>query len=101
MGGWMTYKRMRDRNGIGWHTDAEDYEPYPPAAVVETHRDPSWYMVVGDLNRMEAGYLEPEREGVACGGLLDHSPLHEAAKATGVEIEAVRRVLAYVFREQR
>lgn len=99
MGGWMTYQRMRSRNGLHWRPEG-DAGPYPPGDVVDLSRAPSWYCTVGDLNRMENGYLHPELPGVGVGARLESSPLHEAAEATGVDVETVRRVLAFVFRQQ-
>lgn len=100
MGGWMSYRRARNRNGLGWRPESVDGQPYPPPAVVDAHRDPNWYLIVGDLNRMETGYLAPEVEGAGCGARLEDSPLHQTARETGVDVETVRRVLAFVFRDQ-
>lgn len=100
MGGWMTYQRMRNRNGVDWRPEG-DASPYPPPSVVDQHRPPIWYRTVGDLNRMENGYLCPEGPDVGVGAPLEDSPLHEAADATGVDVETVRRVLEFVFRQQR
>lgn len=100
MGGWMTYQRMRGRNG-GVFRRPDDQTPYPSAQECERRADVRWYTLTGDLNRMERGYTAPERPEVGVGATLEHSPLHECAKATGVDVETVRTVLRYVFLEQR
>ena len=102
MGGWMTYQRMRNRNGLMHRKPDDDPDPYwrtglPPLAATA----PSGYNLIGDMNRMEQDYLEPvypepplaRRPGGS-------SPAEECAAATGVDAETVRKVLRYVFLEQ-
>lgn len=98
MGGWMPYSRVRARNAIDWRPNRPDDTPYPPDDAVSPFWAPSWYLIVGDLNRMETGYIAPETPGVNVGARLEDSPLHRTARETGVDIETVRKVLAYVFR---
>lgn len=64
MGGWMTYGRMRHRNGLEWRPDASSQSPYP----CQSHEPPSLaesrsHLLVGDLNRVPAGRQRP-RSGV-------------------------------------
>lgn len=99
----MTYQRMRGRNGGVFRREG-DPMPYPSAEEVEERGQLrlNWYSLVGDLNRMERGYTDPEvDDGRNVGARIWHSPLHEAATATGVDVETVRKVLRYVFLEQR
>lgn len=103
MGGWMTYQRLRSRNGLLFRKPDEDEHPYwngvrdfPPKspAAVET--------LIGDFNRMERDYLNDTpccRMGLP--GEPDLGPSAEVAEATGVDIETVKKVLRHVFLEQR
>lgn len=105
MGGWMTYRRIRERDGVNARKPDDDPDPYyrrtediPRGQYVR----PDKLMLNGDLNRMERGYIAPEvDDGRNVGASLDNSPLHDAAEKTGVDIETVRKVLRYVFLEQR
>lgn len=93
MGGMMTYQRMRNRNGTMFRKPDDDPDPYwrsdAPGAPQATAA--SW-MLIGDMNRMERDYLA---EGDPDDGLAG-----QAARATGVAAEDVRKVLRYVFLEQ-
>lgn len=93
MGGWMTYGRARDRNGLPRSvTD----DPYATGLSGREH------LIAGDLNRMERDYLDPVYPGPPFATRpAGSSPAEECADATGVHVETVRTVLAYVFREQR
>lgn len=72
MGGWMTYRRMRAR---GARQD--------------------------DLERMERDYLAPVYpQPPFATRPAGSDPLTEAARELGLDVETVRRVLTYVFREQ-
>jgi hypothetical protein len=92
MGGWMPYGRVRHRNHI-----EERYEGFYPPPIVSAARNISYALIVGDLNRMEADYLEPGDRWTQAGP----SPAEECAEATGVDVETVRKVLRYVFLESR
>jgi len=104
MGGYMSYQRMRNRNGLMERKPDDDPDPYwrVPNLPMAEHVSP---MLVGDLNRMERDYLgtwpetasHPQREvRDGTGRCLSN----EVSEATGVEIEDVKRVLRYVFMEQ-
>jgi hypothetical protein len=59
-------------------------------------------LLIGDLNRMERDYLnpvypEPPRAIRENGS----DPSSQVAAATGVDVEIVRKVLRYMFLEQR
>ena len=103
---WMTYQRMRERNNLLFRKPEGDRDPYwrdeaapPPGAF--PHSAPSWWLLVGDMNRMERDYLEPVYPPPSFARLLPGSdPAAECAEATGVDVEVVRTVLRYVFCEQ-
>lgn len=77
MGCWMTYQRFRHRNRA-----AAD-------------------MSVLDLDRMERDYLNPAYPVAPYATRpAGSSPSEEAARALGMTVEDVRRVLGYVFHEQ-
>lgn len=85
----MTYQRFRERNNLKWR-------PGPGESLYSKD------ILVGDLNRMEKDYLDPEYP-VPPGAIREpgSSPSEQVAEATGVAIEDVRKVLQYVFLEQR
>jgi hypothetical protein len=84
MGGWMTYQRVRDRNGL-----RED-------SVLVNVR------LVADLDRMERDYLAPVYPRPPFARREDGSdPVTEVSDATGVDTLTVRKVLRYIFKEQR
>ncbi len=92
----MTYQRMRARNHILKRKPSGDRDPY--------WRDGSRFpgpsdlgVLIGDLNRMEQDYLDPPFEWTDGAG----SPAERCATETGVDVETVRKVLRYVFMEQR
>lgn len=104
MGGWMTYGRMRNRNGLTWRPE-DGLDPYirseeqRRAVDVPDHVS---MLLHGDLNRMEQDYLSPVYPEAPFATRPEGSdPSAECAAATGVGIETVRAVLAYVFRESR
>lgn len=102
MGGWMTYQRVRERNGLLPRKPLDDPDPYwrefPDASAAT--RQPHWPMLVGDLDRMERDYLTPEYPQRPFPARPDGSdPASECARATGVDVATVRAVLAYVFRQ--
>jgi hypothetical protein len=104
MGGWMTYQRVRDRNGLLPRKPLDDPDPYwreYPSRLAELAR-PSWPLLVGDLDRMERDYLDPVYPAPPFAQAPEGSdPAAEVTQETGIEIETVRAVLRYVFREQR
>lgn len=103
MGGWMTYQRVRDRNGLLPRKPLDDPDPYwreYPDRLTALVR-PSWPLLVGDLDRMERDYLSPAYPDPPFAQLPAGSdPAAECARAVGVDVQTVRRVLAYVFRQQ-
>lgn len=91
----MDYDRMRTRNGLMFRKPDEDPDPYwrnglPPGAFDAVN----WFCLVGDMNRMERDYLNPDypRHRAA-----NSDPASVTAAATGVPVEMVRKVLAHVF----
>jgi len=99
MGGWMDYERVRERSGLT-RKPLDDPDPYwrevPSAETV------SWSMLCGDLNRMERDYLDPAYPQPPFAIRPEGSdPGAECAAATGVPIDTVRAVLAFVFRGVR
>lgn len=99
MGGFMTYRRAMGRNGIGMRKPEEDTDPYFRVETTDLPAAVNVYGLVGDLGRMERDYLCPERFPYP-NSAIAHSPLYQAAEATGVDVETIRRVLTYVFTEQ-
>lgn len=97
MGGFMTYQRMRNRNNISLRIPTWFY----PRPDIDQPHPINWGALVGDLNRMEADYLDPERFADDPRVLQLNSPLHQVAAATGVDVETVRKILRYVFLEQQ
>lgn len=99
----MTYQRVRERNGLLPRKPLDDPDPYwreIPDTGAAT-RQPNWSMLVGDLDRMERDYLTPEYPQRPFAERPDGSdPAAECARAVGVDVEIVRRVLAHVFREE-
>jgi hypothetical protein len=88
MGGWMTYGRMKRRNGLYEHEvlERQDYQR----------------RITADLERMERDYLQPEYpEPPYAQRAPDSDPAAECAAATGVNVDTVRKVLGYVFRKSR
>jgi hypothetical protein len=104
MGGWMTYQRMRHRNNLLYRKPAGDRDPYwhPGSNVLPSYVEADQRMLIGDLNRMEQDYLDPQYPEPPFARRPEGSdPSAEVAKATGVDIETVRKVLRHVFMEQR
>jgi len=99
MGNWMTYGRVRHRNGLDWRPRGFDWGeyPYPPLDGA----NPNQRLLTGDLNRMEQDYLDPVYpEPPFAYREPGSSPSERVAEATGVDIETVRKVLRYVFLSQ-
>lgn len=87
MGGWMTYGRFRSRNIL-----PRNEEPYPAGGS----------RCAGDLDRMERDYLNPVYPEPPWALRESGSdPSAQVAAATGVDVETVRRVLRYVFLQQK
>jgi hypothetical protein len=83
MGGWMTYQRVRDRNYLR-------QQPNVGSGLIH------------DLDRMERDYLNPVYPQPPFAQREEGSdPVAEVSDATGVDMVTVRRVLRYVFKEQR
>lgn len=103
MGGWMTYQRMRHRNGL-LRKPPGDEDPYWRPDSIGTRDGPldaDRARIAGELNRMERDYLNPVYPEPPWATREPGSdPLAEVATATGVDVETVRRVLRYVFMEQ-
>lgn len=96
MGGWMTYQRTRERAGLRRKPD-DDPDPYYRDPVAMTNA----LLHEGDLNRMERDYLEPVYPEAPWATRPPGSdPSAQVAATTGVDIETVRTVLRYVFKEQ-
>jgi len=98
MGGWMTYQRVRNRNGLMPRKPSDGPDLYPCDLPPE---QAARYRLGGDLDRMERDYLNPvypkppfARRGPGS------DPAAEVAAATGVDVETVRAVLDHVFRQQ-
>lgn len=88
MGGWMTYMRMKNRNGIYRHELLE--------------RGSFQNRILMDVERMERDYLEPVYpEAPFALRPAGSDPVSEVVAATGIDEEDVRTVLRYVFREQQ
>lgn len=88
MGGWMTYGRMKHRNGLYEHQMLT--------------REPRQGRILADLERMERDYLEPKYpEPPFARRPKGSDPAAEVVAATGVDLEDVQAVLRYVFRESR
>jgi hypothetical protein len=113
MGGWMSYQRMRSRNGLMYRKPDDDRDPYwrgrladvAPMHAGESDREKSRIeMLVGDINRMERDYLGGPHAGAGIGSrdvnVTGESLSDEVAAHTGVDIETVKKVLRYVFLEQ-
>jgi hypothetical protein len=99
MGGWMTYQRMRERNGVTWRASPDRENPYPDPDCMDSARQ---HLICGDMNRMERDYLNPVYPEPPWATRTPGSdPAAECAARTGVDIEDVRAVLHYVFMEQR
>jgi hypothetical protein len=105
MGGWMTYQRMRARNGLMFRKPDDDPDPYwreyvgPEGPSRRTLDERS--ILLGDMNRMERDYLNPRYPEPPWAGREPGSdPLSQVVAATGVDVESVKRVLRYVFMEQ-
>lgn len=97
MGGWMPYSRMRERNNLS--DRFEDFYPVHNRAKPEPRL--SWHLLSGDLNRMEADYLNSQYPQPPYATRSEGSdPSSVVAQATGVDIETVRKVLRFVFLEQ-
>lgn len=98
MGGWMPYQRMRNRNQLMFRTKWL----YPTHQEAKDHfQDGRWSGLVGDLNRMEEDYLDPQYpEPPLASRAPGSDPSTECAQATGIDVETVRKVLRYVFLEQ-
>jgi hypothetical protein len=113
VGGYMSYQRMRTRNGLMFRKPDDDPDPYwrQPAddgwlpgieAVPDDLQHGLLYALeqrqlgalIGDLNRMERGYLGCSPE------LAGESLSDEVARRTGIDVETVMRVLRCVFFEQ-
>jgi hypothetical protein len=99
----MTYQRVRERNGLLPRKPIDDPDPYwrqlPDAGAAA--RQPTWVMLVGDLDRMERDYLTPEYPHRPFAERHQGSdPAAECARAVGVDVAVVRQVLAYVFCQQ-
>jgi hypothetical protein len=102
VGGWMTYQRVRARNHLLPRKPLDDPDPYwrqlPEGAAAQ---QPSWFLLVGDLDRMERDYLTPEYPRRPFAERPEGSdPAAECARSVGVDVDVVKRVLAYVFRQQ-
>lgn len=102
MGGWMTYQRVRARNGLLPRKPTDDPDPYWRQAPDDAPtQGPSWMPLVGDLDRMERDYLTPDYPGRPFAERPEGSdPAAECARAVGVDVDVVKRVLGYVFRQQ-
>ncbi len=95
MGGWMTYGRVRNRNHLPRPQHPED-----PYSTGEQYGRA--HLIAGDLNRMERDYLDPTYPQPPWATRPEGSdPSAECAAATGLDVETVRKVLSYVFRESR
>lgn len=100
MGGWMTYQRLRTRNGLNFRKPDHDPDPYWRGGI--RGHDVNWEGLCGDLNRMERDYLDPDYPRLPFATRPDESsPAEECATATGIPVDTVRRILRYVFLEQR
>lgn len=120
MGGWMTYQRVRARNGLLFRKPEEDPDPYwrvsnydarivglenvepqRQADLRHSIEERNLSMLIGDMNRMERDYLAPRYPVPPWAGREPGSdPLSQVVAATGVDAESVKRVLRYVFMEQ-
>jgi len=95
----MTYSRMRDRNGLT-HRPPFDEDPYLRSEEQRTRLGVYSNVslpLLGDLNRMERGYLAPEVPGAGVGERFETNPAAEVAAATGLDVETVQTVLRHVF----
>ncbi len=102
VGGWMTYQRVRARNGLLPRKPDTDPDPYWRTVPADAPASPSWPALVGDLDRMERDYLAPDYPALPFAGRGEGSdPASECARAVGVDVAVVRRVLAFVFRQQQ
>lgn len=96
----MTYGRMRHRSHLEWRPEPGSEAVYPPPGVGGPLAGTDG--LIGDLNRMERDYLNPAYPEPPWATRPEGSdPSAECAAATGVDVETVRAVLAYVFRESR
>ena len=102
MGGYMTYRRLRQRNGLSWRP-APANDPYPPAGICEQNKHiPNFYMVVGDWNRFEQDILGVGMQ--APPWWKEHNPefrtylekVAEKARVTTDQVQAVVRALMEV-----
>lgn len=81
----MTYDRFRRRNRL-----TSDYDLLGDRGLI------------ADLDRMERDYLDPVYPEHPFARRPEGSdPLSEIARETGVDKEAVRKVLLYLFKRQR
>lgn len=97
----MTYQRVRKRNCLLPHKPFDDPDPYWREMPEGVGSLPSWSLLVGDLDRMERDYLSPEYPRRPFAERPEGSdPAAECARAVGVDVAVVRRVLDYVFRHQ-
>lgn len=102
MGGWMTYQRVRARNGLIPRKPLDNPDPYWRTLPEGTAGwQGSWSLLVGDLDRMERDYLIPEYPQRPFAERPEGSdPATECARAVGVDVAIVQQVLEYVFRQQ-
>jgi hypothetical protein len=100
MGGWMTYQRVRSRNNLMFRKPDDDPDPYWRSdAPYPSYVSPA---LVGDLNRMERDYLTPKYPEPPWALRPSGSdPSAQVAEATGVDVETVRKVLEFVFLQQK
>lgn len=97
MGGWMPYSRVRERNNLSERF--EGFYPVHNRAKLEPRL--YWHLLSGDLNRMEADYLDPQYPQPPYATRSEGSdPSTQVAAATGVDVKTVRKVLRFVFLEE-
>ena len=82
----MTYQRMRNRSNLMHRKPAGSQDPYwrDEGDLVGVSCNPQ--LLIGDLNRMEEDYVDPEGQLAA-----------EVAAATGLNLEQVIQVMRYVL----
>lgn len=95
----MTYQRVRNRNGLMHRKPVGDSDPYWRGET--SFLPPSPGALIGDLNRMERDYCEPEfPERPFASRERGSDPAHEVSRLSGVSVEDVRKVMRCVFFEQ-
>lgn len=92
----MDYQRVRARNGLHERKPLSDPDPYPRTTDGGTRQE--LMALVGDLNRMERDYLCPVYPEPPWALRPERSdPATKCADDLGMDVDAVRKVLEYVF----